>query len=199
MDDMISNLPLSLALLILLAVFYGIDFGFMSRYDRDRQQGKGWSWDYTLSTLGAALVIVLQPRLWPRLGWWTASPFGLAVQILGIAGALASFIVHAWSRLHLQKFYAERVEVQSDHEVIQSGPYALVRHPVFASFFLFSIGLFLLNPALPTALALLYTAWDFTRAARQEEALLSKKLPEYAAYMRRVPRFIPSLRRGKRD
>ncbi len=196
---MISSLPLSLILLFLLVIFYGIDYGFMLHYDRQRWMGKGWSWDYTLMTLAAAVIIVLQPWLWPRLGFWTASKIGLALQILGSISALASFAVHIWSRLHLQKFYAERVEVQIDHEVIQSGPYALARHPVFTSFFLFSFGLLLLNPALTTALALLYTVWDFTLAAQREEKLLSQSLPEYADYMQRVPRFIPSLRRGKRD
>ena len=196
---MILGLPLSLLLLFVLIVFYSIDFAFMSRYDRERQKGKGWAWDYTLMTMAAGLVIVLQPWLWPRLGVWTGSAWGLAVQAAGLMGVVASFALHIWSRLHLQKFYAERVEVQPDHRVIQSGPYAFVRHPLITSFFLFALGLFLVNPALTTILSLLYTIWDFTRAARQEEELLSQNLPGYADYMRRVPRFIPSLHRGRRD
>ena len=196
---MILGIPLSILLLVVLVIFYSIDFAFMSRYDRERQKGKGWAWDYTLMTMAAGLIILLQPWLWPGLGLWTKSAWGLAMQVLGLVAIVASYAIHIWSRLHLQKFYAERVEIQPDHQVIQSGPYAFVRHPLITSFFLFALGLVLLNPALTTLLSLVYAIWDFTHAARQEEKLLSQSLPGYAEYMRQVPRFIPSLYRGKRD
>ncbi|NTW11851.1 MAG: hypothetical protein HGA30_00900, partial [Anaerolineales bacterium] len=44
---------------------------------------------------------------------------------------------------------------------------------------------------------LLYTIWDFTRAARQEEDLLTRTLPGYADYALRTPRFLPRLRRSR--
>jgi protein-S-isoprenylcysteine O-methyltransferase Ste14 len=86
--------------------------------------------------------------------------------------------------------------VQPEHKVINTGPYALMRHPVITSFFGISMGLFLINPALTTLAALLYTIWDFTRAAQQEEDLLSKTLPGYADYARQTPRFLPRLWRS---
>lgn len=196
---MISGLPLSFLLLGILLAFYVMDFAFLLRYDRQRNQGRGWAWDYTLATIAAALILVLQPWLWPYLGLQLSLPWSLFVQVPGLVCVLVSFILHIWSRLHLQKFYAERVELQADHRVIQSGPYAHVRHPLITSFFLLAVGLILVNPALTTLLALLYTVWDFTRAARQEESLLAQNLPGYAEYMRRVPRFIPSLRRKRHD
>jgi protein-S-isoprenylcysteine O-methyltransferase Ste14 len=72
-----------------------------------------------------------------------------------------------------------------------------MRHPVITSFFGIAGGLFLVNPALTTLAALLYTIWDFTRAARQEEHLLTQHLPGYAEYARRTPRFLPRLRRNR--
>lgn len=195
---MITGISLSLLLFSALFIFYWIDFAFLTRYDRERKQGQGWAWDYTLLTLAASALVVLQPWLWPRLGLSTHAGWGLAIQILGLACIALSFSLHIWARRHLQKFYAERVEIQPDHQVIQSGPYALMRHPLITSFFLLAGGLFLLNPALTTLLGLFYTIHDFTRAARQEEELLSKNLPGYTDYMKRVPRFIPSLPRGRK-
>ena len=192
---MISGLPLTLLLLFVLILFYVIDFYFLSRFDRERGQGKGWAWDYTLLTIAAALLVILQPWLLPRLGLNVTASWGLAVQFIGLIFVFVSFAIHIWSRRHLQKFYAERVEIQSDHQVVNSGPYAYVRHPVITSFFLFAFGLFMLAPALTTLLGCVYTVWDFTRAARQEEDLLGKNLPGYAEYMNSVPRFF-SLRRG---
>ncbi len=97
----------------------------------------------------------------------------------------------------MQPYYAERVEVQPEHRVIDTGPYALMKHPVITSFFGIAGGFLLINPAITTLAALLYTLWDFTRAAQQEEALLSQTLPGYADYARRTPRFLPRLKRSR--
>jgi protein-S-isoprenylcysteine O-methyltransferase Ste14 len=56
----------------------------------------------------------------------------------------------------------------------------------------------LINPSLPTLLLAVYTFWDFTRAARQEEALLARNLPGYKAYIARTNAFIPNFKRFKR-
>jgi protein-S-isoprenylcysteine O-methyltransferase Ste14 len=104
--------------------------------------------------------------------------------------------LQVWARLHLRQFYAERVEVQPEHYVVDTGPYAHVRHPLFTSFFVFVTGLLLVSPALPTLLVAAYAFWDFSRAARQEEELLSEHLAGYKDYMARVPRFVPGLSRA---
>jgi len=119
------------------------------------------------------------------------------MQLLGVFLILAALALHIWSRAHLGHYYAERVEVQPGHRVIDTGPYKLVRHPVITSFFGIAAGLFLINPALTTLAALLYTIWDFTRAAQQEEELLTETLPGYAEYALRTPRFLPSLWRSR--
>jgi protein-S-isoprenylcysteine O-methyltransferase Ste14 len=89
------------------------------------------------------------------------------------------------------------VEVQPEHKVIDTGPYQLMRHPVITSFFGIATGLFLINPALTTLVVLLYTIWDFSRAAKQEEDLLTKTLPGYSEYANRTPRFLPRLSRNR--
>jgi hypothetical protein len=86
---------------------------------------------------------------------------------------------------HLRQFYAERVELQREHQLIDSGPYATVRHPVFTSFFLFAGGLLLINPALPSALVFAYTLWDFSRAGGLKKpccALLCRLYGIYGPY-----------------
>lgn len=194
---MIQGTALTLLLLAISVIFYLIDFFFMFRYDSRRRSGRGWSWDYTLLTVVIAAVLILQPLLLPGLAWHTSHPLGQAIQVTGLLFTLGSFSLHIWARLHLQKFYAERVELQDGHQLIESGPYARLRHPVITSFFLLAIGIFLINPAVTTVLILIYTFWDFIRAARQEEALLSRDLPGYAAYMQRTTRFLPRPRRPR--
>lgn len=178
--------------LLTVGIFYTIDSLLIRYYDRQRQaSGSGRAWDFTLFIFGMVAVLVLQPMLLPILGFRTENAWGFAIQVLGIFLILASFALHIWSRTHLQHFYAERVEVQPEHKVIDTGPYALMRHPVITSFFGIAAGLFLINPALTTLAALLYTIWDFVQAAKAEEDLLAKTLPGYAEYARRTPRFLP--------
>ncbi len=193
---MITGIYLSALLFVIVALFFIMDFYFMHRYDRDRaDERKGWSWDYTLFTFGLGLAIVLQPALWPGIGFYTSAAWGLFIQVFGFILVSISFGLHIWAREHLKKFYTERVEVQPNHQLVDSGPYALVRHPIITSFFALALGILFVNPALTSLGAVIYAFWDFLRAAAQEESALSRDVPGYAAYRQRVPRFLPRLSR----
>jgi protein-S-isoprenylcysteine O-methyltransferase len=194
---MFLGLPQSIITLVTIVLFYTMDFLLIRRYDKQRQaSGSGRSWDFTFFIFVLVAILVLQPILLPILSLRIHETWGVSIQTLGILVLIAALSLHIWSRVHLQHFYAERVEVQPEHKVIDTGPYRLMRHPVITSFFGIATGLFFINPALTTLAALLYTLWDFTRAARQEEDLLSKTLPGYADYARRTPRFLPRLWRS---
>ena len=195
---MLLGIAQSIATLLTILLFYTMDFALIRRYDKKRQaSGSGRSWDFTFFIFLTVAALVLQPILFPLLSFRTNQTWGLLLQALGVILILVALALHIWSRVHLQQFYAERVEVQPEHKVIDSGPYAWMRHPVITSFFGIATGLFLINPSPLTLFALLYTIWDFGRAARQEEELLSKTLPGYADYARRTPRFLPRLRSSR--
>lgn len=80
-------------------------------------------------------------------------------------------------------------------QLVQSGIYSVVRHPLYTSVMLASLGWALTWKswfALPPALMLI----PFFRAkVRREERWLLEKFPDYADYSRRIPRFIPNFRR----
>lgn len=195
---MLTGVPQSAATLLTIILFYAMDFVLIRRHDKQRQaSGSGRAWDFTLFIFLMVAILVLQPILLPSISYHTEAPWGLLMQLLGVFLILAALVLHIWSRAHLGHYYAERVEVQPGHRVIDTGPYELMRHPVITSFFGIASGLFLVNPALTTLAALLYTIWDFTRAAQQEEDLLAKTLPGYADYALRTPRFLPRLWRSR--
>ncbi len=195
---MLLGIPQAAATLLTILAFYAMDFTLIRRYDKQRRaSGSGRSWDFTFFIFCMVAVLVLQPIFVPQLGFRTTQLWGLFIQLLGAVFILASLSLHIWSRMHLQQYYAERVEVQPEHKVINTGPYALVKHPVITSFFGIASGLFLINPAITTLATLVYTIWDFTRAAQQEEDLLSKTLPGYAEYAHQTPRFLPRLWRSR--
>ena len=194
---MVLGIPQSAATLITIIFFYTMDFVLIRRYDKQRQaSGSGRAWDFTFFIFVLVAILVLQPILLPILSIRIKDTWGLLIQILGVITLVTALSLHIWSRVHLQHYYAERVEVQPEHKVIDTGPYKLMRHPVITSFFGIATGLFFINPALTTLAALIYTLWDFTRAAHQEEDLLTKTLPGYADYARRTPRFLPRVWRS---
>ena len=195
---MLTGVPQAAATLLVIIIFYAMDFILIRRYDKNRQaSGSGRAWDFTLFIFLLVAILVLQPVLVPAISYRTNATWGFAIQFLGVFLILTALALHIWSRTHLRHYYAERVEVQPGHQVIDTGPYKLMRHPVITSFFGIATGLFLINPSLTTLAALLYTIWDFTRAAQQEEDLLTKTLPGYAEYALRTPRFLLRLWRNQ--
>jgi protein-S-isoprenylcysteine O-methyltransferase Ste14 len=178
----------------MILAFYIGDVWLMRRFDPSRAEGSSRSWSWTLFSLSMAAIVVLQPVVLPWLGLHTEAAWGLWMQALGLALISSGLALHWWARWHLGQFYGERVEFQSGQHLVEGGPYAYVRHPIYTSFFLCIVGLLLVNPALTTLLVTVYFFWDFPRAACKEEVLLSQNLPGYSEYMARTPRYLPSLR-----
>lgn len=189
-------MPRSIAIFVVISAFYLTDVWFMRRYDPLRAGGSSRSWSYTAVALVAAIFLIVQPVIWPGLGLQLARPWAAVSLALGLMLTFGALAIHVWARTYLGQFYGEREEVQPGQHLIESGPYAHVRHPLYTSYFLFTVGLVLINPALPTVLALIYVLIDFSLATRREEKLLSEELPGYAEYMARTPRFFPSLSRA---
>ncbi len=192
---MLTGIYQSIAILAVIVLFYGLDFWLVHRYDPLRVEGSSKSWSYTTLAILAAALVIAQPIVWPGLGvrieaWW-----GMLAQALGLLLILGALVLHGWARVHLGQFFGEREEVQAGQYLIESGPYAHIRHPLYTSYYIFAAGLVLVNPALTTLLAAVYAYVDFSLAIRREEKLLAEQLPGYADYMARTPRFLPGLYR----
>jgi protein-S-isoprenylcysteine O-methyltransferase Ste14 len=76
-------------------------------------------------------------------------------------------------------------------QLVQSGIYALIRHPLYTAVFSASTGWALLYASWPALIAALCLAPFFDAKASVEERALQAKFPEYAHYQSRVKRFIP--------
>jgi len=76
-------------------------------------------------------------------------------------------------------------------KLVRHGIYGLMRHPLYTSVFLASVGWALIWQSGPALLSALILGPFFDAKARREERWLREKFPEYADYARRVRRFIP--------
>src|SRR5215217_2323871 len=114
---MLLGIPQSIATLLAILLFYVMDFTLIRRYDKKRQaSGSGRSWDFTFFIFVSVVVLILQPIIFPQVSFHTTQAWGLLLQFLGAITVLVSLTLHIWSRVHLQEFYAERVEVQPEHQ-----------------------------------------------------------------------------------
>ncbi len=98
-----------------------------------------------------------------------------------------------WARIHLGSLWSPHVTKKAEHRVIDSGPYGIVRHPIYTGILL---AVFATAAAKGTVLGLagaVLIAIGFTMKARLEERWLRQELgPEaYDAYRRRVPMLLP--------
>src|SRR5262245_5443010 len=55
-----------------------------------------------------------------------------AVSIAGFLLTLLGLAITAWARIHLGRHWSDKVVIQSDHELVRTGPYAHVRHPIYS-------------------------------------------------------------------
>jgi len=129
-----------------------------------------------------------EPALW--------TPRGAAFVVLTVI-TLAGITFSWWARIHLGRFWSNAITHKEGHKVIDTGPYGLVRHPIYTGQI---IGLLATAIAVGTVTAILgaiMIGLGMSWKAKMEESFLSQELgPDYSAYCRRVPMIIPFLPPG---
>lgn len=142
------------------------------------------------------------------LGWqplpWTISP---ATQLwMLVAGSLLYFPGMGfllWARLTLGKNYFVSTgfgaQLFKDHQLITSGPYAIVRHPMYVGLILAALGSLLIYFTWTTVYFAIFAPFTLIRAKREETALSEEFGEQWVAYCRRVPRFIPRIRKEQKE
>lgn len=126
---------------------------------------------------------ILQRHLFPRRAWigWAAVVF-VAVG-LGFA---------SWARYHLGRLWSGRVTLKEDHAIVRTGPYGIVRHPIYTGLVLALIGSFVVEPTVAALAGLIALTIGLIVKIRQEERLLTEHFgAAYEAYRNDVPALIP--------
>lgn len=128
--------------------------------------------------MALALVAAAIPPGWPEAAEVPLAALGAVVALLGV-------ILVAWSWRTLDRSATAFPHPRPGGRLIETGPYAYVRHPIYAGGLLFFAGVALAtSPLVVLPLAALGVLWR-NKAAFEEE-LLVERYPDYAAYRRRV-------------
>jgi protein-S-isoprenylcysteine O-methyltransferase Ste14 len=119
------------------------------------------------------------------------------VQLFGMFLYVVGSALLYWSARHLGKFDTGMIAVAQDHVLIETGPYARIRHPGYTGTLLLALAVFFLLLNVLLLVNLVAAAGYFLYRARLEEKLLSSQDnfgDQYLSYMSRTGRFFPKLR-----
>jgi protein-S-isoprenylcysteine O-methyltransferase len=116
-----------------------------------------------------------------------ASYTGLGLTIIGLGFA-------AWARFAIGRNWGSLITVQENHELMRSGPYAIVRHPIYSGFMLATLGTAIVLGEIGgfVSVALIVLAWGYK--AHLEEAFMIQQFgAQYEDYRRHVKALIPGI------
>ena len=142
---------------------------------------------------GSGLILISFPLpaawlnllLWPqdRVTFWS-----------GFAITLAGVLFCVWARVHLGRNWSSSVTIKEGHELIVTGPYALVRHPIYTGILTGLLGTVLAIAELRAVLGLVPIAISLWLKLRLEEKWMRTQFgAAYEAYAGRVKVVVPYL------
>jgi protein-S-isoprenylcysteine O-methyltransferase Ste14 len=141
---------------------------------------------FAIAVLGFMLAFGVVPWIYRPL-WPVGPALGWAMVAVTAAGLAFTW----WARVEMGRLWHGGVSRTAEHRVIQSGPFALVRHPIYTGMIaaVWSVAVLQARPMALAGAGLF--ALGFILKARVEERFLAAELPEYAAYRRRVRMIVP--------
>jgi len=136
---------------------------------------------------------------------WRPLPLAFSVPARAVALALGALLyfpglaLYLWARLTLGEMYyvssSVGAQLYADHRLVTHGPFAFVRHPMYAGIILASTGGLLIY----RTWTLVFTTVSFLglalRARREEQALAAEFGEQWEGYYQRVPGWIPRILR----
>jgi len=182
-------ITLFLPMFFVLPYFLLRDPALLERRMRMREKESAQRKIIAFSYLYFLLAFVL-PGIDIRFGWSNVPPL---VSILADGFVFGGYMIFVWV-LTVNSYLSRTVEVDAGQKVVSSGPYGIVRHPMY-------FGVTIMYLASPLALG---SYWALIPAAlvipllvarlRNEEQVLLRDLPGYAEYRQKVKyRLLPGV------
>lgn len=139
--------------------------------------------------LALLLLILPVPGLTQRF-----LPDALALRSIGLVTQAASAALAVWARRHLGSNWSGEVRIAHGHELVRSGPYRYVRHPIYTALLGMYLGGTLVSGQLHAIVALAIVLLAYWRKIRLEERALAETFPaEHQQYCQETRAWIPGL------
>lgn len=166
---------------------------------RDRKRGKGKTdvdgrtrlFNFYSMTFSPGMATVLtEVPIVRDLGLRSRCAFGIGVGVM-----IVGLCLRIWSIVVLGKYFRTTIELESNQQVVQSGPYRYIRHPSYAGLILTCVGY---GVALQNAISLLLVVTLPTMALlhridMEEEVLRAGMGKAYSRYQARTKKLVPGI------
>jgi protein-S-isoprenylcysteine O-methyltransferase Ste14 len=182
--------------LIILQIYFASrvhQTGERVRADRNAIEREGWG--YVVVRITASLALIAFLVLYAVNPTWLgvlSVPFPDWLRWAGIALGCISFVLYAWAQATLGKEWSPHLQMREQHHLVTTGPYARMRHPIYAAYLVFM-----------TSIALVTANWFFIallvvsivvlalRIPKEEQMLIETFGEEYKKYMQRTGGLFP--------
>jgi protein-S-isoprenylcysteine O-methyltransferase Ste14 len=141
--------------------------------------------------VGFGWFLMLYPKPPPPLNRML-SPHTDSACIIGTLICVFGLFVTIWARRTLAGNWSSDVTFKQGHELVKTGPYRFVRHPIYTGLLLMALGTAVAAGPLRSWLGLVMVGVGFWIKLKQEERLMLRHFPEqYPVYQKQVKALVP--------
>ncbi|HUD44779.1 MAG TPA: isoprenylcysteine carboxylmethyltransferase family protein [Patescibacteria group bacterium] len=163
---------------------------------RPKSSVHNYNWRKEAAIRIAFVILVIASIRIPALNhyfrsvYFQTAYFNPIIDSVGVLLCAAGITFAIWARAHLGRNWGMPRTLREKPELVTTGPYAYVRHPIYSGFILAAIGTALVNELF--LLVFVYAVIYFLYSARIEEHDMLQLFPkEYPEYLRRTKALIP--------
>lgn len=186
----VTNLVVMLAF-VLIAVAIVVDFR-----NYHRQSTRVVRSDRSFVETGSMTAFFVAYYLVIRLRWLEVDVAGsarTAMIVIGLVLVVLGVIVNVWGRVLLKSSWSNQIKIYEGQRLLTSGPFAAVRHPLYASLIWTFVGgsLIYSNPLSLLLTIGVFVPMMYVRAKKEDALLLENFTGEYERYRSRTGMFFP--------
>ena len=170
--------------------------------DAEREHREGFGWVQILISISilGMFISIFAYVLMPLGIIWFPLPLPSIIRWGGVVLGFCCIPLIVWIHRELGRFYAPELAIKREHDIITTGPYQYVRHPMYTVFILFSLSVILVASNLfITIFALLIIVLLYPNSKQEERMLLIKFGDLYQEYMNRTGRFFPRITKPRKQ
>lgn len=176
---------------LILWVLFSIYWTIASRNSAESKSSESKaSTVYHQIMLNVALLLLFIPVPGLRT-WFLPQRFHLLV-MAGMAIQIGGFVLAVWARRHLGHNWSAEVRIGEGHELVRTGPYRMLRHPIYTAMLVMFIGTAVSSSQYHALLGVALLVVAYLRKTRLEENILRETFgTEWDAYHRETWRLVP--------
>ncbi|HTV18198.1 MAG TPA: isoprenylcysteine carboxylmethyltransferase family protein [Polyangiaceae bacterium] len=141
--------------------------------------------------LFAMQVSLCTASFWTSSPWLLAVHHSAAVRVAGVALFCVGTALYAWALAHLGANYSPCYDTHAPLQLVRSGPYRAIRHPMYAGKLIVGVATLVLSGSLWFVPTTVYLFVATLRAMFREDSALGESLPEYRHYQGQTTMLVP--------